>query len=99
VRGCRPSPAHPDADQNAQTDLHAYQCGLSDGGGHGNSDTITDGHTRARAYGYARARSYGHTCAHGYARTHGHAGADQAAATDRHAGTNFPTGTASDPDA
>jgi hypothetical protein len=97
VQGSRPVPAHPDADQNAQTDLHTYQRGYSDGGGHGDGDTIADGHTYAN--GHARARRYGHTFAHGYAGPHRHACAYPATATDQHARTNGPTSTPPNPDA
>jgi hypothetical protein len=99
VRDYRPSPAYPNADQNAQTDLYAYQCGYSDSGGHGDGDTIADGHPNNEPDGHARACSYGHTCAHGYASTHEHARADRAATTAPHPRTNVPTRAPSDPDA
>jgi len=96
VQGDRPFPAHPDADQNAQTDLHTYQCGYSDAAGHGDGNTIADGHTTAD--GYTRTRRYGHTCAHGYARPHRHTCADRATATDQHARTDGPTSPPANPD-
>ncbi len=95
MRGCRPFPAYPKADQNTQTNLYSYQYVRSDAGGHGHGDTIADGHTAA--YGYARACGYGHTGAYGYAGTHRHARTTPT--TDQHARTNGPTSTPCNPGA
>ena len=85
VQGDCPLPAYPNADQNAQADLHAHQCGCSDGGGHGDGDTITDGYARACGCGHTCPRGYGHVCTYGYVSTY------------RHAKTRGPASTLSNP--
>jgi hypothetical protein len=99
MRGYCPFPAHPNADQDAQTNLYAYQRGDPSGGGHGDGDALADGHPLNQPDGYACACRYGHACAHRHAATHRHPCADQAAGPTPSASTNGYTGTPSPPTA